>query len=76
VHRASSKLFRCDVVSEEVAVSLRRRWSLLANRDLHVHRSGTDRRCVDTTEPLRPLTLDLVNLVSAEIAARECERRE
>jgi hypothetical protein len=73
VHRSPSKRFRCDVVSEEVTISLRRRRSLLGKGDLYVQCSETDCQYVDSNEPPCPLTLDLF---AAEIAARERERRE
>jgi hypothetical protein len=73
VHRSPSKPFRCDVVSEDVTVSLRRRRSLLGKGDLYVQCSEVDCQYVDTNEPPCPLTLDLF---AAEIAERERERRE
>lgn len=73
MHRSPSKRFRCDVVSEEVTISLRRRRSLLGKGDLYVQCSETDCQYVDSNEPPCPLTLDLF---AAEIAARERERRE
>jgi len=73
VHRSPSKPFHCDVVSEDVTVSLRRRRSLLGKGDLYVQCSEMDCQYVDLNEPPCPLRLDLF---AAEIAARERERQE
>ena len=71
--RPPSKPFRCDVVSETVTISLRRRTPFGGKGDLFVRCSEVDCQYVDANEPPCPLTLDLF---AAEVQEREAPRRE
>jgi hypothetical protein len=62
-----SKPFLCDVVSEAVSVTLRRRNSLTGRGALFVRCSEKDCQYVDANEPPCPLTLALF---TAEISQR------
>jgi hypothetical protein len=67
MRRLPPKPFRCDVVSETVTVTLRRRRSLMSQGDLFVHCSEADCQYVDTNAPPCPLTLALF---AAELEAQ------
>ena len=73
VNRPPSKPFRCDVVSETVTISLRRRTPFGGKGELFVRCSEVDCQYVDANEPPCPLTLDLF---AAEVQEREAPRRE
>jgi hypothetical protein len=67
VSRMPSKSFRCDVVSEAVSITLRRRHSMGGRGALFVRCSEKDCQYVDANEPPCPLTLALF---AAEISQR------
>ena len=69
--RPPSKSFRCDVVSENVTISLRRRTPFGGKSQLFVKCSEVDCQYVDANEPPCPLTLDLF---ADEVQAREAAR--
>ena len=71
--RPPSKPFRCDVVSETVTISLRRRTPFGGTTQFFVRCSEVDCQYVDANEPPCPLTLDLF---AAEIAERGVPRPE
>jgi hypothetical protein len=67
VSRMPSKSFRCEVVSEVVSITLRRRSVPAGRGRLFVRCSEKDCQYVDTNEPPCPLT---VALFTAEISER------
>jgi len=67
VSRMPSKSFHCDVVSEAVSITLRRRNSLAGRGALFVRCSEKDCQHFDANEPPCPLTLALF---TAEISQR------
>jgi hypothetical protein len=67
VSRMPSKLFRCEVVSETVSITLRRKSSPAGGGQLFVRCSEKDCQYVDANEPPCPLTLALF---TAEISER------
>lgn len=71
--RPPSKPFRCDVVSETVTISLRRRTPFGGKNELFVRCSEVDCQYVDANEPPCPLTLDLF---AAEVQERGAPRPE
>ena len=71
--RPPSKPFRCDVVSETVTISLRRRTPFGGKSQLFVRCSEVDCQYVDANEPPCPLTLDLFG---DEVREREVPRPE
>lgn len=73
VPRTPTKPFYCNVVSETVSISLRRRQSLGGNGKLFVRCSELECQHADTNEPPCPLTL---RLFEAEIAERMAQRQE
>jgi hypothetical protein len=73
VPRTPTKPFYCNVVSETVSISLRRRQTLGGNGKLFVRCSELECQHVDTNEPPCPLTL---RLFEAEIAERMAQRQE
>lgn len=73
VPRTPTKSFQCNVVSETVSISLRRRQSLGGNGKLFVRCSELECQHIDTNEPPCPLTLALFE---AEIAERMAQRAE
>ena len=73
MHRTPTKSFRCEVVSETVSISLRRRQSLGGGGQLFVQCRESDCQYVDANEPPCPLTLDLF---AAEIQAGARERQQ
>jgi hypothetical protein len=73
MNRPPSKTFRCEVVSETVTISLRRRTPLSGKGKLFVRCSEVDCQYVDENEPPCPLTLDLF---AAEVRERETPRAE
>ena len=73
VPRTPTKSFQCNVVSETVSISLRRRQSLGGNGKLYVRCSELECQYIDTNEPPCPLTLALFE---AEIAERMAQRAE
>ena len=73
VNRPPSKSFRCDIVSETVTISLRRRTAFGGQGKLFVRCSESDCQYVDANEPPCPLTL---GLFAAEIREREASRSE
>jgi hypothetical protein len=62
-----SKSFRCDVVSENVSITLRRSNAMAGRGKLFVRCSEKDCQYVDANEPPCPLTLALF---TAEINER------
>lgn len=73
MNRPPSKPFRCEVVSETVTISLRRRTPFGGKGELFIRCSEVDCQYVDANEPPCPLTLDLF---AAEVQEREAPRRE
>jgi len=73
VPRTPTKSYNCNVVSETVSISLRRRQSLGGHGKLFVRCSETECQYIDTNEPPCPLTLQLFE---AEIAERMAQRPE
>jgi hypothetical protein len=71
MNRPPPKAFRCDVVSETVTISLRRRTPLTGKGTFFVRCSESDCQYVDANEPPCPLTLDLF---AAEVREREGRR--
>ena len=69
--RPPSKSFRCEVVSETVTISLRRRTAFGGKSQLFVKCSEVDCQYVDANEPPCPLTLDLF---ADEVQEREAPR--
>jgi len=73
VNRTPVKSFRCDVISENVTIALRRRTVFGGRGPLFVRCSEVDCQYVDTNEPPCPLTLDLF---AEEIREREAQRTQ
>lgn len=71
--RPPSKPFRCDVVSETVTISLRRRTPFGGKSELFVRCSEVDCQYADANEPPCPLTLDLF---AAEVEERRALRED
>jgi hypothetical protein len=71
VNRTPVKSFRCDVISENVTIALRRRTVFGGRGPLFVRCSEVDCQYVDANEPPCPLTLDLF---AEEIREREAQR--
>ncbi len=71
--RPPTKSFRCQVVSEDVSITLRRRTALGARGQLFVQCSEVDCQYVGANEPPCPLTLDLF---AAEIHERTAQRAD
>jgi len=71
VSRPASKSFRCNVISETVSISLKRRVSLGAPGQHFVRCSECDCQYVDLNEPPCPLTLDLFAAEIRELQARK-----
>lgn len=69
--RPPSKSFRCDIVSETVTISLRRRAAFGGQSQLFVRCSEEDCQYVDANEPPCPLSLDLF---AAEVQERGAPR--
>ena len=57
--RMPSKSFHCEVVSEDVAITLRRRNAIAGRGKLFVRCSEKDCQYLDANEPPCPLTLAL-----------------
>ena len=73
VPRVPTKVFGCNVISQTVHISLRRRPLVGGNGKLFVHCSERDCQYVDSNELPCPLTLDLF---AAEIQERMAQRLE
>jgi hypothetical protein len=73
VSRMPSKSFRCEVVSENVAITLRRRNAIAGRGKLFVRCSEKDCQYLDANEPPCPLTLALF---TSEIRERMIADRE
>ncbi len=73
MNRPPSKSFRCEVVSETVTITLRRRTPFGGKGELFVRCSESDCQYVDANEPPCPLTLALF---AAEVREREAPRSE
>lgn len=71
--RARPKAFRCDVISENVTIELKRRRAFGTSGALFVQCSEVDCQYVDANEPPCPLTLELF---AAEIQERAAERSQ
>lgn len=71
--RMPSKSFRCEVVSENVAITLRRRNAITGRGKLFVRCSEKDCQYLDANEPPCPLTLALF---TSEIRERMIADRE
>jgi len=73
VPRVPTKVFGCNVISQTVHISLRRRPLVGGNGKLFVHCSERDCQYVDSNEPPCPLALDQF---AAEIQERMAQRPE
>jgi hypothetical protein len=73
MNRMPTKSVWCNVVSETVTITLRRRTALGAPGKLFVYCSERDCQHVDTNAPPCPLTLELF---AAEIQERMAQRAE
>ena len=73
MNRPPSKSFRCDVVSETVTISLRRRTPLSGRGQLFVRCSESECQYFDENVPPCPLTLELF---AAEVKERETPRQD
>jgi len=73
VNRTPVKSFRCEVISENVTIALRRRTVFGGRGPLFVRCSEVDCQYVDANEPPCPLTLDLF---AEEIREREAQRTQ
>jgi len=73
VPRVPTKVFGCNVISQTVHISLRRRPLVGGNGKLFVHCSERDCQYVDSNEPPCPLALDQF---AAEIQERMAQRAE
>ena len=71
--RPPLKSFRCEVISEDVTIALRRRTVFGSKGQLFVRCSESDCQWVDANEPPCPLTLELF---ADEIRQREAQRFE
>ncbi len=71
--RPPPKSFRCDVVSETVTITLRRRTVFGGKGQLFIRCSESDCQYIDANEPPCPLTLDLF---ADEVQEREAQRRQ
>lgn len=71
--RMPSKPFRCEVVSETVSITLRRRNALVGRGKLFVRCSEKDCQYLDANEPPCPLTLAVF---TAEIRERMIADRD
>src|SRR5262245_9290111 len=73
VNRTPVKSFRCEVISENVTIALRRRTVFGGRGPLFIRCSEVDCQYVDANEPPCPLTLDLF---AEEIREREAQRAQ
>jgi len=73
VNRTPVKPFRCDVISENVTIALRRKTVFGGQGPLFIRCSEVDCQYVDANEPPCPLTLDLF---AEEIREREAQRTQ
>ena len=73
MNRTPVKSFRCDVISENVTIALRRRTVFGGQGPLFIRCSEVDCQYVDANEPPCPLTLDLF---ADEIREREAQRTQ
>ena len=71
--RPPLKSFRCEVISEDVTIALRRRTVFGSKGQLFVRCSESDCQWVDANEPPCPLTLELF---ADEVRQREAQRLE
>ncbi|HEV8440658.1 MAG TPA: hypothetical protein VGT40_21425 [Methylomirabilota bacterium] len=75
MNRAPSKSFRCEIVSETVTISLRRRTTFGEKGKLFVRCSESDCQYVDANEPPCPLTLELFAEAVQEREGRDPQER-
>ena len=73
MNRPPLKPFRCEVISEDVTIALRRRTVFGSKGQLFVRCSESDCQWVDANEPPCPLTLELF---ADEVREREAQRFE